>query len=368
MMKVLLVGAGGYFGSIMVAELLEHTNCELILAGRSLDSLRSVQSKHEGKKSRTSLREIHLDQSASVESALAEVDIAICAAGPFQDLSHLLLEHCIRRGIHYIDMADDRAYVSTAHAIASEQRLFTAVCSGWSTVPALSAVLVEIVRNKFDTIEEIQIQIAPGNRSPRAPATVASLLSSLGHSFDICQQGKWNKVKGWSARRNFHFPHPVGPRAGYLVDVPDVALFPELFGADTVEFRAGAEVDLFNRGLTLLRTVSSTGAVKSWRTHQPSLQFAMGLFGWIGTDTGALGVEMSGRATGEHRSIRACIMADHKGQNIPVMPAVIMVSQIVSGQTAPAGIIPYNTWLTRGELEAECRRRHYRLIIEEGNS
>jgi saccharopine dehydrogenase-like NADP-dependent oxidoreductase len=364
-LKVLVAGASGYFGSIMVDELLNAVDCQIILAGRNTIALEKVQNNHPHEKSRTAICQVHLDQFASIEDALAGIDIAVCAAGPFQDLPHLLLEACLSRGIHYIDMADDRAFVSVAQSIASEQKVFSNVCTGWSTVPALSAVLVEIIKDRFDSIDEIQIAIAPGNRSPRAPGTVASLLESLDKKFDVMQAGTWNKVKGWSARRHFKFPPPIGKRSGYLVDVPDLVLFPEIFGARTVEFRAGAEIDLFNRGLTALSFLSSIGLVKSWRQYQSLLQLGMSLFGFVGTDSGAAGVAVRGICGGRQREITASVIADSRGQNMPVMPAVIMVSQIVQGSPPPPGVVAYNSWLTRDQLEDECRKRNYRLVIEE---
>lgn len=365
-MKVLVAGATGYFGSILCDELIALTDCDLILGGRNTEALRALHEKYAHAGYRPSVIELHLDTQESIETALSGVDIAICAAGPFQDLPHLLLESCISRGIHYIDMADDREFVCAAQEIATRQKSQAVVCTGWSTVPALSAVLVEMVRERFSTIDEIQIAIAPGNRSPRAPGTVASLLISLDKQFDVMQQGTWRRVKGWSNRRIFKFPAPVGNRPGYLVDVPDLLIFPQMFGAKTVEFRAGAEVDIFNRGLTALTFLSSIKLVKSWRQFQSLLQFGMSIFGFLGSDSGAAGVEVRGQAragTG-NLTVIASVIADSKGQNMPVMPAAIMVSHIVQGRAPAPGLVPYNTWLTKKELEEQCRLRNYRLVVE----
>ncbi len=367
--KVLVAGAAGYFGRIMVDELLAFTDCRVVLAGRNLNALRSLHETHSKHDSRLSVVELHLDRQDSVSAALDEIDIAVCAAGPFQAIPHFLLEACLARGVHYIDMADDRPFVSTALALTSQCTPRSAVCSGWSTVPALSAVLVETVRERFHTIDEIHIQIAPGNRSPRAPGTVASLLSSLERRFDVMQGGRWQNVQGWSHRRIFRFPQPVGARAGYLIDVPDHFLLPQVFSAQTVEFRAGAEVDLFNHGLSMLTQLSKIGIVKSWLPFQDTLQFGMSTFGFLGTDSGAVGVEVHGKKDGRRLGVRHCLIADTTGQNIPVMPAVAMVSQLVNGNQDAAltfaGPVPYNTWLSAEQLVAECAKRSYRLTVED---
>lgn len=367
--KILVAGAAGYFGRIMVDELLSFTDYQVVLAGRNLNALRSLQQVHATHISRLSVIELHLDRRNSVSAALENIDVAVCAAGPFQAIPHFLLEGCLTRGIHYIDMADDRPFVSTTLSLAAKCTPRSAVCSGWSTVPALSALLVEAVRERFQTIDEIHIQIAPGNRSPRAPGTVASLLSSMDRRFDIMQGGKWQNVRGWSHRRIFYFPQPVGARAGYLIDVPDHFLFPEIFSAQTVEFRAGAEVDLFNHGLSMLTQLSASGLVKSWLPFQHVLQCGMSMFGFLGTDSGAVGVAVRGQKDGRRVGVRHCLIANTRGQNIPVMPAVAMVSRLVNGNQNEAqtfaGPVPYNTWLSTEQLVAECGKRGYKLTVEE---
>lgn len=353
----------------MVEELLSLTDCQVVLAGRNQKALYDLRQIHAQHDSRLAVEELHLDSRDSVAAALDGIDIAVCAAGPFQMLPHFLLEECISRGIHYADMADDRPFVSTARSIASKSTAHACICSGWSTVPALSAVLVEAVRDRFDIIDEIHIQIAPGNRSPRAPGTVASLLCSLDKTFEIMQGGTWHRVRGWSQRRLFRFPKPVGARAGYLVDVPDHFIFPELFCAQTVEFRAGAEVDLFNHGLSVLTGLSNLGLVKSWLPFRDILGTGMSLFGFLGTDSGAVGVEVLGKKDGRARLVRHALIAGQRGQNIPVMPAVALVSQLVNAeQTIQPGLLPYNSWLSAAQLAKECQKRGYDLLVEETES
>src|SRR5215510_1460286 len=48
------------------------------------------------------------------------------------------------------------------------------------------------------------------------------------------------------------FPQPVGRRRVQLCDVPDLELFPQLFGADSVVFKAGVELTLFNYAIGFL--------------------------------------------------------------------------------------------------------------------
>src|SRR5207249_486608 len=111
--------------------------------------------------------------------------------------------------------------------------------------------------------------------------------------FRLWREGEWQEVQEWSEPRTFRFPFPVGPRRGYLVDVPDHAIFPALFCADRVEFRVGSELAVFNHAASALAWVSRRRAIQ-WDRWAGWLAPAMGVFGSLGHDWGAVGVEGSG--------------------------------------------------------------------------
>ena len=200
--RALILGGRGHFGQLLAEDLRQHAGCELTIATRH----------------------------SPLESVLSGVSIAICAAGPFQTLPTTLAELCLSRGIHYIDLADNREYVRKIHALVKhhEGQLPT-VCTAWSTVSALSGLLAHIAGAGVDANDSIYVHMAPGNRIPRGGGTIASLLHSVGASFTIFRNARWQTVRGWSEPQEFSFPAPIGPRRGYLVDVPDHEFFPELF-------------------------------------------------------------------------------------------------------------------------------------------
>lgn len=273
------------------------------------------------------------------------------------------MEACLERGIHYLDLADDRGFVRRARervATWGGAGPLPAVGSGWSAVPALSALLTSVAAEGLQRLESIRIQLAPGNRSPRRLATIAALLSSVGRTFGVRRDGAWHDVRGWSEPRVFEFPAPIGRRTGYLVDVPDLELFPSLFGARTVEFRVGAELAALNHMLSTLAVFERD--LSAWA---PILRRAAALFGFLGHDSGAVGVEVEGLAQGRASTRRASVVAAERGQRIPVMPAVASVSRLLCEHRACSGLLPLDDWLTRDELEKECALRSYRLEVSE---
>jgi len=196
--------------------------------------------------------------------------------------------------------------------------------------------------------------MAPGNRGARRTATIASLMHSVGQPFSVCRNGVWQRVLGWSEPREFVFPSPVGRRRAYLVDVPDHEIFPTLFRARTVEFRAGSELQFLNGCLSVLRQTK-----RNWVHSSAVFQSAAALFSRVGHDWGGLGVEVSGSGIR-----RAFIIADSTAERIAVMPASVMTARLLSD--APhGGLISYAAWMTEEQLKVECERRAFRLVVEE---
>jgi hypothetical protein len=337
--KVLVLGGTGHFGRLLVEDLRRHTDCELIVAGHDLADLWNP---------------------ASLESVLTGVSVAICAAGPFQTLPTTLVELCLRKGIHYIDLADDRSFVRKVRSLVSpDDQSLPAICSGWSTVSALSGLLARIGCAGSRTVDSIYIHMAPGNCVPRSVGTIASLLYSVGQKFNVFRNGSWNPVRGWSGKRHFLFPAPIGRRGGYLVDVPDHEFFPDLFHARTVEFRTGAELRILNFAVSSLSWFVRAGLVRSWVSWSRIFQRAAALLGFIGHDWGGVGVEVAG----PHGRLRVSVIAPSSGQAIAVMPACVMTASLLSGSAARGPVSPAD-WLTREELTEECNKRGFRLIVE----
>ena len=102
---------------------------------------------------------------ASTLLSIAPIRAAVCLT---------LLESCVTHGVPYIDLADDRGFFLTARGLGqtAEQDAASRLCIGWSAVPALSGLLARMLVEGLDSVEELFIQIAPGNRFPRGKGTV----------------------------------------------------------------------------------------------------------------------------------------------------------------------------------------------------
>ena len=101
-------------------------------------------------------------------------------AGPFQGQDYAVAELCIRHGVHYLDLADDAAFVRGIDRLAEAAlKANVLVCSGASTAPAITGAVVEEAL-KTGPVERVAFGIMPGNDAPRGPALVAAILGGAG--------------------------------------------------------------------------------------------------------------------------------------------------------------------------------------------
>jgi saccharopine dehydrogenase-like NADP-dependent oxidoreductase len=161
------------------------------------------------------------------ELAALKPDIVIHCAGPFQGQDYRVAEAALDCGAHYLDLADGRAFVAGFDAAMNERARAAgrAAITGVSTLPALSAAVVDYLKPAFVRLASIEIAIAPGQHAPRGTATMAAVLGYAGQGFPWWIDGQWHRAYGW--QELIRLPFPFGARWAAACDVPDLELFPQ---------------------------------------------------------------------------------------------------------------------------------------------
>src|SRR5205807_1072753 len=141
--RVIIYGGNGFFGRIVVEELLRHTTARIEIASRTAHKV-----KYPGFESRLQFIESDLQDLGSVQRVIAGGDLVIVTAGPFQGMPVTALQACIAEGVPYIDVADDRDFVCRAYALAESKTIpsgsafqhlwVTAPATGWWISPTIS--------------------------------------------------------------------------------------------------------------------------------------------------------------------------------------------------------------------------------------
>jgi short subunit dehydrogenase-like uncharacterized protein len=174
--KWLLYGANGYTG-VLIAEEAKRRGLAPILAGRNGEAVRGLAE-------RLSLphRAFTIEDTAALDAALAEVDAVLLAAGPFSATSRPVVEACLRKRKHYLDITGEldvfeACFARDADAKAAGVVLLPGV--GFDVVP--SDCLAAALKEAFPAATHLEIALAAGGTPSRGTArTMVELLGKGG--------------------------------------------------------------------------------------------------------------------------------------------------------------------------------------------
>lgn len=341
--RILILGGYGQFGSRIAQSLASREDCHLLIAGRDESHAREAAAALRESGGAASVESAQLDAGAddlSQQIRRQQADLVIHTAGPFQQQSYQVARACIEAGANYIDLADGREFVAgitTLDPAARERGVL--VVSGASTLPALSSAVIDHYRERFSAIASVGIGITPGNRAPRGLSTVAAVLSYCGKAFERWQNSRWEKVYGWQDLHRFHYP-ALGSRWLASCDVPDLALFPQRYQVrDRVTFHAGLELSAMQLSLWLMSWLARWQLVRSWIPAARFLKAASDQIINLGTDTGAMHVEITGLdSAGEPCRVLWLLTAlNGDGPTIPSIAAIVLAKKFADGKLPQAG-------------------------------
>ncbi len=346
MFKVLILGGYGTFGSRITRLLACDSEFDLVISGRRIEKAQEIADALEAEGAPARISFAVLDHETSTLGdwlANSQTNLVIHTCGPFQGQNYHVAQTCIEHGVHYVDLSDSREFVAGFGQLdAAAKTAGVLAVTGASSVPALSAAVIDEYLPEFAKLESIEISIAPGHRSPRGRATTEAVLSYCGKPLTWLFAGEHVQVHGWQDLRRATYPH-AGKRWMAACDVPDLELFPRRYpDVHTVTFRAAMELNVMQLGLWLLSWPVRFGLIRSWTRLAGPLKRMTDWFDRFGTDTGAMKVLLKGRdsddkAFGLEWDLTAY---NNHGPLIPCQPAVILARKLKNGVRQQTGALP----------------------------
>jgi saccharopine dehydrogenase-like NADP-dependent oxidoreductase len=326
-MRVLIVGGYGVFGG-RLARLLVKDGFEVIIAGRDPHKAAEFSSQ-------IGCDALEVDVAGNLAPiAKSGASVVVDAAGPFQAYGsdpYCLARFCIEHGINYLDLSDDAAFtagIAELDAPAAAAGCF--VLSGVSSVPAISAAAVRALSEGLSELIVIETSLVPGNRAPRGRSVVASILTQTGEPLCVWRGSAWRQYRGWSNTKTVCFGPGFKQRV-YLIGAPDLKLFPQAFAARTVIFRAGLELAVMRWALSTLGFVRSRRLLPKLTVFLSPILWLSQRLEHLGSDRGAMAVEVVGLLGGEPLRRRWQIIAYHgDGPFIPAVPARAIIRKCAS--------------------------------------
>lgn len=296
------------------------------------------------------------------ELASGRFDALVHVAGPFQGQDYTVAELCIRHRVHYLDLADDRAYVCGFERLDAPARAAGVLAvAGASTVPALTgAVVAEALRNGRG-IDRVSFAIVPGNDAPRGRALVEAILSGAGRRIPH-QPGR----RGWGALRRITVPG-LARRWVAACDLPDPVLFARRYGVGDTYAGAGLELSVLHLGLWLLAWPVRAGLVTTLAPAAGPLAWLADRLRRFGTDRGGLRIDLEGRER-DGRRVWSLLAEGGDGPFVPAVPAAALVRKLARGDLARCGAMACLDLLSLGEIEAEWQRANLRIAAGWGET
>jgi short subunit dehydrogenase-like uncharacterized protein len=337
MTRIVVLGGRGFFGRAAVG----------LLRGFGLSPLT-------GGRSRGADVVVDADDAASVRRSLRAGDVMLDAAGPFQRRTPALVDAAIELGFDVVDIGDSLAY---AQAVMSRsERIAEAgitVCPSASTVSAVSAALVRL----SGIAEPVRAScfLVPAARHSAVDASSASLLSSVGRSVTVWDDGRLVERRGWTTTRRIADLPPFGALTGHLFETADALFlpmaFPSLRSAATL---VDTRVPGLNAALSAAARVPPLLALVR-RTRRLALPIAR-RFGRV---DGGFGVEVQDAAGG---TARVALASSGPGFLTAVAPAALACRALAEGRFPHRGLVPPHLAAPADDVVALLARHGIHLV------
>lgn len=340
--RVLIIGGYGNFGSYIARSLSDDENIRLLIGGRSAEQAWAFAA---------SLDAIHpaeghaIDINGNLTEALNGIapDIVIHTTGPFQTQDHRVAYACIAQGCHYLDLADAREFVATIDRLDADARAKDVlVVSGASSVPCLTAAVIDAYLPAFAQLEGADYGISAAQHTNRGLATTSAVLSYVGKPMTMLRDGNRKTVYGWENTHAVHYPG-LGTRLFGNCDIPDLELFPNRYPTlRSMRFSAGHELKILHIGTRLLGALVRLRIIKSLSNHAGGLLKLAFAFDRFGSGRSGFHMVLTGtRHDGKFSERHFMIIArSGHGPYIPCMPAILLAKRLARGEIARRGATP----------------------------
>ncbi|MCI4667230.1 MAG: saccharopine dehydrogenase NADP-binding domain-containing protein [Bacteroidia bacterium] len=183
-MKVLVYGAYGYTGSLII-RMVESYGLVPILAGRNASKLESFAKDYPYES-----KSFSLEETDKLHAALEEVDLLLHCAGPFMYTAKPMMEACIEKGVHYLDITGEIDVFELAHdmdAKAKAANIMVMSGVGFDVVP--TDCMAAYLKNKLPDATHLQLAFA-NLGGAISHGTSLTMVENLGKPGSMRKDGK----------------------------------------------------------------------------------------------------------------------------------------------------------------------------------
>lgn len=353
--QILIVGGTGHMGMAVARDLHSHTSAELTLTGR--DSVRGTRATAEFSSRARFLRlDLHQTDAATLRTLVRQYDLVIQCVGPFRTLPPALLVACITAGVDYVDICDDKSATQVRLGLDQAARVagITALIDT-GTFPGIDNVLVAAALARLPQADTVKLHFVCAGSGDGGFGVLQTTFLAVSRPFRQLVEGKWETTPAYGRRTLVDFGPPLGRRAVYDFEVPELWSLPHTFPQlRTCTSKFGTIPELWNRATQALARTPA-----AWRTEpahldmiaEHALPYVHLLDPWVGA---ALGIRIDLSAP-DGRALSVTCYAPSTGAAVGwatgIAAAMVLNGEVdAHGVLLPEAHIPPESYLRQLEV------------------
>ena len=238
--RVLLYGAYGYSGKLILNELLSSQTCRPLIAGRN-----SMKTEQLAEAYKLEFEVVEAADFAQVLNTYPSIELVINAAGPYLYTASPIARACIENGVHYIDITGEVGVFSALHEMNADAKAAgVMVLPGAGFDVAATDCLASALKAGMPDANDLEMGFAQVG-SGISRGTLLTSIISLDTKTLIRKDGKMKAVSWQSEQKEIDF----GPFKRHCVAIPwgDLVTAPISAGYDNVKVFMPMRPDLAKR-------------------------------------------------------------------------------------------------------------------------
>jgi short subunit dehydrogenase-like uncharacterized protein len=204
---IAVYGATGYTGRLVTAE-LANVGANLVLSGRNRGKLEALAA---GLEDEVAVRQVTLDDPASLRALLADCAVVVDCAGPFVRYGEPVLAAAVETRTHYLDTTGEQPYMKLAFERygpgASEGEVAVIPAMGFDYVPG--DMIASLTADGLGELDELSVAYSWRGFSP-SQGTARTTLEIISGGGVEWREGTWVGVGGQAQAGVYEFPAPMG--------------------------------------------------------------------------------------------------------------------------------------------------------------
>jgi hypothetical protein len=232
---IVILGGYGQVGRSLTALLLEHTQAELIVAGRRLEAAQAFIAQLDDPDGRLEGRYADAAKAETLREAFKGATLVIVAATAPQFTANIA-HACLDAGCDYVDILEmvfgTQALMAMAPAIEKAGRLF--ITQG-GLAPGLPAAFARLACSKLDSCQQMRLGLALSFKTMEHTDQVIEVFKYVTlHPPQIFANGRWQDRSLGKDRINLDFGPRYGQRPSTLIDLLEMHDVPDRFGVEAL--------------------------------------------------------------------------------------------------------------------------------------